>query len=113
MKEIKAYIKKNMLNQVIEELHKIDGLTGVSVSEIMGFGRERSKKDAVRIVDNLENFVPHVKLEIFCADDLVEKVITAIQVKAHTGLREDGKIYISEVLDAVRISTNERGETAV
>ena len=67
----------------------------------------------MRIVDNNINWVPHVKLEIVCRDNLVKQVVDAIQRGAHTGLRADGKIYISEVTDAIRISTGERGEAAV
>ncbi|MFP4165349.1 MAG: P-II family nitrogen regulator [Chitinispirillaceae bacterium] len=64
-------------------------------------------------VDNNINWVPHVKLEIVCRDELVEQVVSAVQKGAHTGLRGDGKIYVSSVDDAVRISTGERGEAAV
>ena len=113
MKEIKAYIKSDRQTSVIEELHKISGLTGVSVIEITGFGRSRGKNDPVRIVDNNINYVPHVKLEIICHDNLVEEVIKAIKKGAHTGLRADGKIYISSIDDAIRISTDERGEKAI
>jgi nitrogen regulatory protein P-II 1 len=67
----------------------------------------------VRIVDNTVNWEPHVKLEVFCLDDLAEAVIAAILKGAHTGLRADGKVYVSQVEDAVRISTGERGDIAV
>ncbi len=113
MKKIEAYIKTHRLNEVIERLHVIDNLTGVSIHEIKGFGRTRGHDEPVRIVDNTINWVPHVKLEIFCSDELREKVISAIIEGAHTGLRADGKIYVSPVEDAVRISTMERGNTAI
>lgn len=113
MKRIDAYIKSNRFVEVIEDLHEIEGLTGVSVMDIKGFGRTRGKDEQVRIVDNNINWVPHVKLEIVCRDDLVEEVVGAIRKGAHTGLRADGKIYIYEALDAIRISTGERGEAAV
>jgi len=113
MKKIEAYIKKHRLHEVVERLHLIEGLTGVSIHEIQGFGRTRGRDEPVRIVDNAVNWVPHVKLEIFCADALSAPVVEAITVGAHTGLRADGKIYISGVDDAVRISTGERGEGAV
>lgn len=113
MKRIDAYIKKNRFVEVIEDLHEIEGLTGVSVMEIRGFGRTRGKDEPVRIVDNNISWVPHVKLEIVCSDELVERVVSAIRRGAHTGLRADGKIYISNVEDALRISTGERGEPAV
>jgi nitrogen regulatory protein PII len=114
MKEVKAYVKTLKHAAVIEKLHKIEGLSGVTILPVQaGFGRERNEDAPLHIVDNTEYFVPHVKFEIICRDDLLEKVITAIQEGAHTGLREDGKIYISPIEDAVRISTNERGEDAV
>ena len=114
MKEVKAYIKTLKESEVIEELHKINGLTGVTVLPVKaGYGREREKTGPVHIVDNTVHFVPHVKLEVVCRDDLVEAVVHAIQKGAHTGRREDGKIYVSSIEDAVRISTNERGEEAV
>lgn len=113
MKKIEAYIKKHRLHEVIDRLHLIEGLTGVSMYEIQGFGRTRGKDEPVRIVDNTANWVPHVKLEIFFAAALQDRVLEAITEGAHTGLRADGKIYVSSVEDAVRISTRERGEQAV
>jgi nitrogen regulatory protein PII len=113
MKKIEAYVKSHRLIEVVEELHTIEGLTGVSVHEIKGFGRTRDDGGHVRIVDNTVNWEPHVKMEIFCLDELAEAVIAAILKGAHTGLRADGKIYVSPVEDAVRISTGDRGNTAV
>jgi nitrogen regulatory protein PII len=113
MKKIEAYIKSHRLTEVVERLHTIDGLTGLSVHDIKGFGRTRGKDEPVRIVDNTISWVPHVKLEIFCLERLAEVVIDAILEGAHTGLRADGKIYVSPVDDAVRISTRERGEKAI
>jgi len=113
MKKIEAYIKTHRLDEVIERLHVIEGLTGVSIHEIKGFGRTRGHDEPVRIVDTTINWTPHVKLEIFCSGELVEQVINAIMEGAHTGLRADGKIYVSPVENAVRISSRERGEAAV
>ena len=113
MKKIEAYVKSLRFNEVIEQLHQIEGLTGVSVHDIKGFGRSRKKDEPVHIVDNTLNWEPHVKLDIFCLDELTEKVVETITKGAHTGLRADGKIYISNVEDAVKISTGERGEKAV
>ena len=71
-------------------------------------------KDAEhRIVDGPVDYVPHTQIEIFCKDELVEEIISIIEENAHTGLRGDGKIYVSELQTAVRISTGERGEVAV
>jgi nitrogen regulatory protein PII len=113
MKKIEAYIKARRLHEVIERLHAIDGLTGVSVHEMRGFGRTRGRDEPVRIVDNSINWVPHVKIEIFCSDVIKARVVDAIMEGAHTGLRGDGKIYVSSVEEAIRISTGDRDAAAV
>jgi nitrogen regulatory protein PII len=113
MKKIEAYIKTHRQDEVVERLREIKGLTGLSIHEIKGFGRSRAHDETVHIVDTTVNWVPHVKLEVFCSDTLAERVITAILDGAHTGLRGDGKIYVLPVEEAVRISTRERGEAAI
>jgi len=114
MKKVEAYIKSHRLNEVVEHLHEVEGLTGLTIHEIQGFGRVHAEADQpVRIVDNTINWQPHVKLEVFCQDGLVNAVVEGIAGGAHTGLRADGKIYVSPVEDAIRISTGERGESAV
>lgn len=85
----------------------------MSVTDVRGFGRGRAKGARQRIVEDVVEYMPRVKLEIFCRDELVEQVIAAIEQTAHTGLRGDGKIYVTPVEVAVRISTGERGEEAV
>lgn len=112
MKGIKAYIKLHRLYDVALSLHKIDGLTGMSVTKVLGFGRGRAKDDEDRVTEEGVDMVPHLKIEIVCTDELVEEIVSAIERSAHTGLRGDGKIYVSEVTDAVRISTGERGKHA-
>jgi nitrogen regulatory protein PII len=113
MKKVEAFIKSSRLHDVIERLHEIDGLTGLSVLEVRGFGRSRNNIVGVHIDDNSIGSVPHVKLELFCVDTLLEKVTTAIIKGAHCGLRADGKVYVSNVEEAIRISTGEHGESAV
>ena len=113
MKEIKAYIKPIKLGAVTRALHGIEGLTGMSLSEVRGFGRSKARNAPHRVTDDLEDYVPHVKIEIVCRDEMVETVVSVIQQAAHTGLRGDGKVYISTVDDAVRIQTCERGASAV
>ena len=115
MKKIEAYIKSSKVNEVIEELHALDGLTGVSViHHVAGYGRQKHKgENSPHIVDNTSKSIPHSKLEIFCKDDLCSKIIDTIQKTAHTGLRSDGKIFILPLEDAVRISKNQRGENVV
>ena len=113
MKEIKAYIKPHKLSKVTMALHKVEGLTGMSVVDVRGFGRGKAKDAPHRIVEDLVDYVPHVKIEIVCTDDVVEKIVSVIEKTAHTGLRGDGKIYVLTIDDAVRIQTGERGEAAV
>lgn len=113
MKEIKAYIKPHKLGAVTLALHGVEGLTGMSLSEVRGFGRSKSKGAPHRLTDDLMDYVPHVKIEIVCRDELVETIVGVIQKTAHTGLRGDGKIYISTVDDALRIQTRECGQSAV
>lgn len=112
MKKIEAYIKSHRLDDVIGKLHDIDGLTGVSIHDIRGFGRGRGREETAHITDTTLNWVPHVKLEVFCIDVLEDVVVDAIVEGAHTGLRGDGKIYVSLVEDAIRISTREHGQQA-
>ncbi len=113
MKEIKAYIKPHKLSKVTMALHKVEGLTGMSVVDVRGFGRGKAKDAPHRIVEDLVDYVPHVKIEIVCKDELVEEIISVIEKTAHTGLKGDGKIYVSTIDDAIRIQTGERGEEAV
>ena len=113
MKQISAYIKPHMLSKVAMALHNLEGLTGLSVTKVQGFGRSRAKGAPHRIVEDLVEYVPHVKIEIFCRDELTDSIISIIQENAHTGLRGDGKIYIMSVENAIRVSSGERGESAV
>lgn len=107
MKMIVAFIKLNKIDDVMLELHKIEGLTGCSNSDVRGFGRDRSESEI-----SLE-YKPHIRLELACRADLVEKVVHTIEKAAHTGLRGDGKIYVLPIENAVRISSGRHGEAAV
>ena len=109
MKEIKAYIKKHKLDDVIRSLRKIEGLTGVSLIDNCGYGIGWGGAKGGEQIDCR----PGVKVEIICRDDLVNEVVAAIERAAHTGLKGDGKIYVSNIEQAVRISTGERGEGSV
>jgi len=113
MKKIEAYVKPHKLVDVTRAMHKVPGLHGLSVLDVRGFGR--GKADGAEDIVQHEGFdyVPHLKVEAFCSDVLAEQVVSAIENAAHTGLRGDGKIFVSPVDDAVRISTGERGEGAV
>lgn len=113
MKEIKAIVKQNKLSDVIWALHQVEGLTGVTMTEVFGYGRSRAKDSEDKVTFASVEAVPRIKLEIMCSDNLVDTIVSTIQKNAHTGLRGDGKIYISEIGDAIRIGTNERGEKAI
>jgi nitrogen regulatory protein PII len=113
MKEVKAYINKHKLSNVTLALQQIEGLSGMSISDVRGFGRGRAKNVPDRITEDFLHYVPKIKVEIVCRDDLVEEVVSTIERTAHTGLRGDGKIFVSDVEAAVRISTGERGEKAI
>ncbi len=92
-------------------VQRIKHLSGMSVIDVKGFGRGRLKKATLE--EQLTDFIPHVRIEIFCNDDIVDEVVKAIETSAHTGLRGDGKIYICNAEEAIRISTGERGPAAV
>jgi nitrogen regulatory protein PII len=113
MKLIIAFIKPHRLSAVTLALHEIKELTGVSVSNVRGFGRERAKNASDSITEDLIDYLPRVRIEIACLDDLVDDVISTIEKNAHTGLRGDGKIYVLNVGEAVRVSSGERGDGAI
>ena len=105
MKEVKAYIKAFKLREVAEALHKIEGIDGASVSEVRGFGRSKTGVKGFNPESSPTEFVKHVKLEVVCPDELEEQVVTTIHKAAHTGLRGDGKIYVSDVSRGIRIQS--------
>ena len=113
MKEIKAFIKPFKLDAVMLELSTIDGLSGMSYNRVEGYGRGRGSEGPIPFTGEDVRFTQYVKLEIVCRDELVALVVEAIQRAAHTGLRGDGKIYISNISDAIRISTGEHGDGAI
>ena len=113
MKEIKAYVKRERFDAVVHALRSVQGLTGMSAVRAHGFGRPRTAEHRHPVDEDLELLAPHVKVEVVCRDEVVEQVLAAILAHAQTGLRGDGKIYVSRVEDAIRIATGERGEEAV
>ena len=113
MKEIKAIIRPAKLRDVAEELHAIDGLPGVTISEIKGFGKGRAKNATDKVVYEMVEFIPRVQLEVVVDDEMVAEVVDVIQKYAHTGNTGDGKIFVSTIDDVVKIRTNERGSTAI
>ena len=112
MKLIIAYIKPFKLEQVGEALKSV-GVSGMSVSDISGFGRQAGQKEVYRGAEYEVDFVPKVRLEILVSDDLATVAVDAIEKAAHTGEIGDGKIVVLSVYDAVRIRTGERGADAI
>ena len=113
MKEIKAIIRPFKLDDVVSELHKIEGLPGLTISEIKGFGRTKAEGADDSFQDGLHNYVKRIKIELVVHDDIVNKVVKVIQETAHTGNPGDGKIFVIKVSDTIRIRTNEHGEEAI
>jgi nitrogen regulatory protein PII len=113
MKQIIAYVRTHKLPAIALALQNVEGLTGMSFSTVHGFGRSRAKNAAQKVVRNLVDFVAMDRIEVFCSNEIAESTIDIIIDNAHEGLRGDGKIYVSDVGDAVRIGTKERGLSAV
>ncbi len=112
MKLIKAIIKPFKLDDVREALSEVS-VTGITVSEVKGFGRQKGHTELYRGAEYVVDFIPKVKIEIVVDDDAVEKVIEAVSTAASTGKIGDGKIFVLNVEQAVRIRTGETGSEAL
>jgi len=112
MKLIKAIIKPFKLDDVREALSEI-GVTGITVSEVKGFGRQKGHTELYRGAEYVVDFLPKVKIETVVEDDTVENVIEAISKAARTGKIGDGKIFVLNVEQAIRIRTGETGNDAL
>ncbi|MBU0472714.1 MAG: P-II family nitrogen regulator [Bacteroidetes bacterium] len=113
MKEIKAIIRPFKLDDVITALYSVDGLPGITISKIHGFGKSKAKNSEDEIRDGLHAFVEKVKLELVVHNEIVDEVVDSIQRIAYTGNPGDGKIFVIEVSNTIKIRTNERGEKAI
>jgi nitrogen regulatory protein P-II 1 len=112
MKLIEAVIKPFKLDEVKDALNDI-GIEGITVSEVKGFGRQKGHTELYRGAEYVVDFIPKVKLSIAVADELVAKVVGAIEETARTGRIGDGKIFIIPLEEAIRIRTGEKGEEAI
>jgi len=112
MKKIEAVIKPFKLDEVKEALQDI-GLQGITVVEAKGFGRQKGHTELYRGAEYVVDFLPKVKVEVVLADELVDKAVEAIQNAAKTGRIGDGKIFITNVEEAIRIRTGETGSEAI
>ena len=112
MKQITAVIKPFKLEEVREGLAEV-GVTGLTVTEVKGFGRQKGHTELYRGAEYVVDFLPKVKIEAAVADDLVERVIEAIEGAARTGKIGDGKIFVFPLEQVVRIRTGETGAEAL
>ena len=112
MKKVEAIIKPFKLDDVKEALHEV-GVQGMTVVEAKGFGRQKGHTELYRGAEYVVDFLPKLKVEVVVADGSVESVIAAITKAAQTGKIGDGKIFLSDVGEAVRIRTGETGDGAL
>ncbi|GAV22907.1 P-II family nitrogen regulator [Carboxydothermus pertinax] len=112
MKKIEALIRPQKLNEVKEALNKL-GISGMTVTEVVGCGQQKGQKEIYRGFEYEINLLPKVKIEIVTIDNMVEEIIRIISDVARTGEIGDGKIFVYDVLDSVRIRTGERGIAAI
>jgi len=112
MMKVEAIVRPESLQTIIDRLDEL-GHSGITKTEVEGHGRQKGIVEQFRGKEYRLTFIPKVKIEIVVKDKDVEKVIDAIAESAYTGQIGDGKIFISEVKDAIRVRTNERGEIAL
>ncbi|PWK61134.1 P-II family nitrogen regulator [Roseicyclus mahoneyensis] len=112
MKKIEAIIKPFKLDEVKEALQEI-GIQGLSVTEVKGFGRQKGHTELYRGAEYVVDFLPKVKIEVVLTDDMVDAAIEAIIDAAKTDKIGDGKIFVSDISQAIRIRTGETGDDAI
>ena len=112
MKKIEAIIKPFKLDEVKDALQEA-GIQGITVVEAKGFGRQKGHTELYRGAEYVVDFLPKVKLEVVVADSLLESAIEAIKAAAETGRIGDGKIFVSDISEAIRIRTGETGDEAL
>ena len=112
MKKIEAVIKPFKLDEVREALSEV-GITGLTVTEVKGFGRQKGHTELYRGAEYVVDFLPKIKVEVVVIDGIVDQAVEAIIKAAHTGKIGDGKIFVSPVEQVVRIRTGETNEQAV
>jgi nitrogen regulatory protein P-II 1 len=112
MKKIEAVIKPFKLDDVREALSEV-GISGLTVTEVKGFGRQKGHTELYRGAEYVVDFLPKIKIEVVVATDLLETAIDAILKSAHTGKIGDGKIFVTAVEQVIRIRTGETNESAL
>ena len=112
MKKVEAIIKPFKLDEVKDALHEI-GIKGITVVEVKGFGRQKGHTELYRGAEYVIDFLPKVKIEVVVEDSLTDNVVEAIENAARTGRIGDGKIFVTNVEQAIRIRTGDRGADAI
>ena len=112
MKKVDAIVKPFKLDEVKDKLNEI-GVQGITVTEVKGFGRQKGHTELYRGAEYVVDFLPKVKMEIVIADTQVDEVIDTIMKAAQTGRIGDGKIFVTNLVDVIRVRTGERGEEAI
>ncbi len=112
MKKIEAIIKPHKLDEVKSKLTEL-GITGMTITEVKGFGRQKGHTELYRGTEYKIDFLPKIKLEMVLPEDAVDKAVGAIEETARTGQIGDGKIFIFSVEETIRIRTGERGKEAI
>ena len=112
MKKIEAIIKPFKLDEVKEALQEV-GVQGMTVLEAKGYGRQKGHTELYRGAEYVVDFLPKIKIEVVVSDDQLTAALDAIQAAARTGRIGDGKIFVSEIIDVVRIRTGESGAAAI
>ncbi len=112
MKKIEAIIKPFKLDEVKEALSEI-GVSGLTVFEVKGFGRQKGHTELYRGAEYVVDFLPKIKLEFIINDEILEEVIDTIKSSAHTGKIGDGKIFVSNIEEIIRIRTGEKNSDAI
>jgi nitrogen regulatory protein P-II 1 len=112
VKKIEAIIKPFKLDDVKDALHDV-GVSGITVTEVKGFGRQKGHTELYRGAEYVVDFLPKVKVEVVVEDEQVQRVVEAIEASARTGRIGDGKIFVLTVEQAIRIRTGEKGQDAI
>ncbi|MFQ5673526.1 MAG: P-II family nitrogen regulator [Nitrospinales bacterium] len=112
MKKVDAIIKPFKLDEVKDKLNEI-GIKGITVTEVKGFGRQKGHTELYRGAEYVVDFLPKIKLEVIIPDELLDDVIESIMKTAQTGRIGDGKIFVTNIEDTIRIRTGERGRDAI
>jgi nitrogen regulatory protein P-II 1 len=112
MKKVEAIIRPHLLDAVRNALHEVN-VTGMTISEVQGYGRQKGHTETYRGTEYQIEFIPKIKIEVVVSEEIEDSVVEAIMKTARTGKFGDGKIFITGLDDVIRIRTGERGEAAL